>query len=104
MGEGVGAALFPGQQREAEAATLGQPSLGHPASQRPDPTDRGRALGHGNHTPGFEQVEGVGGLDALIISRQRQRVRGGGSSVGSELSVLPQNAQLRNAMAFCFGL
>src|SRR5690606_11071056 len=59
-------------QRKAQALAAVVIALRHGARQGADAADVGGALGHGNGAARVQQVEGVGGLEHLLIGRQRQ--------------------------------
>ena len=64
-----------GHQREPRlvcAHRRFQPGFAAGLGQRPHAADIGGALRHADHAARIQQVEGMAGLDALVIGRQRQ--------------------------------
>ena len=59
-----------GGHGEAQACAAVQIALAHGAGQVPDAANVSCALGHRDGAAGVQQVEGVGGLEHLLVSRQ----------------------------------
>ena len=60
------------QHREAQRLAAGVVRLRHGARQRAHAQDVALALGHGDRAARIQQVEGVRGLQHLLVGRQRQ--------------------------------
>ena len=60
--------------RSGAAARRPAPGLAAALGQFAHTQDIGLALSHRDNAPGIEKIEGVGGLDALVVGRKRQLV------------------------------
>src|SRR5574343_124910 len=61
-----------GRHREAQAGAAVEVALGDGARQVADAADVGGAFGHADGAAGVEQVEGVRGLEHLLVAGQRE--------------------------------